>query len=233
MKIGICLLTILMAPCAFALGLAGTWEGTFSDSAKSYAGFDLDVTGDQVTGAAFLSGWGYGEIAGGRVAGNRFTFSVQGVAFEGLWDGDTISLRSLNGQYAAALVRTRSQATGPISAGAAAKDLEGMWKTRWVGRISERPKMIGGMRIEFRAEGNALTGVAHMDGWPGDCPITDGKFEAGRFSFTATGLRPSSSGIPVMRFEGEMHGKQLKLTMRHQIFGADNGVGLPMDAERN
>jgi hypothetical protein len=35
-----------------------------------------------------------------------------------------------------------------------------------------------------------------------------------------------------MRFEGEIHGSGLKLTMRHQIFGADSGVGLPLDAVR-
>jgi hypothetical protein len=111
-----------------------------------------------------------------------------------------------------------------------AKDLEGVWKTRWVGRIGERPKMIGSMRIEFKVDANGMTGVAHMGGWPGECPITDVKLEGGRISFTATGLVPSSSGIPVMRFEGEIHGSQLKLTMR---FGADNGVRLPLDAERD
>jgi len=36
----------------------------------------------------------------------------------------------------------------------------------------------------------------------------------------------------VMWFEGEIHGKQLKLTMHHQIFGADTGVRLPRDAVR-
>jgi hypothetical protein len=35
-----------------------------------------------------------------------------------------------------------------------------------------------------------------------------------------------------LRFEGEIHADGLKLTMRHQIFGEGNGVGLPMDAER-
>ena len=31
-----------------------------------------------------------------------------------------------------------------------------------------------------------------------------------------------------MRFEGEIHGSQMNLTMRHQVFGADNGLGLPL-----
>jgi len=71
-----------------------------------------------------------------------------------------------------------------------------------------------------------------MGNWPGDCPISEGKVENGRFSFTASGRVPSSTGMPVMRFTGEIHGPQLKLTMRHQIFGADNGADLPLDASR-
>jgi hypothetical protein len=236
MKYGLCFLTILVAPCAFGSGLAGTWEGTFADAQKSYAGFDLDVSGNpiKVTGEAYLSGWGFAHVADGRVEGNRFSFTVNHVGFEGTIEGDTMSLAS-NGRdaYAATLQRTGSHVTGPISTGATAKDLDGEWKAHWTGRIGDRPKMIGKIRFDFRAEENGLTGIAHMDGWPGDCPITEVKIEAGRISFTATGRVPSSTGIPVMRFEGEIHGKELKLTVRHQIFGEDNGVGLPLDAMRD
>jgi hypothetical protein len=225
-------LTIFIVGCASAAGLAGTWEGSLQDS--TYAGFDIDVNGDRVSGDAYISGWGFAHIAGARVEGNRVSFSVNGVAFEGSIDGDAMSLKSTDGgRYAATLQRTQSHVTGPISLDATAKDLEGAWKTRWAGRIGERPKMIGSMRIDFKADANGLTGIAHMEGWPGDCPITDFKLERGQISFTAKGRIPSSSGIPVMRFEGEVHGSQLKLTMRHQIFGADSGVGLPLDAVRD
>lgn len=225
-------LAILMAGYAYGAGLGGTWEGTLQDS--TYAGFDINVNGDRVSGEAYISGWGFAYIGNARAEGNRFWFSVKGVAFEGSIDGDAMSLKSAgDGRYAASLKRTQSRVTGPVSVGASAKDLEGAWKTRWVGRIGERPKMIGSMRLEFKADANGLTGIAHMEGWPGDCPITDFKLESGRISFTATGRIPSSSGIPVMRFEGEIHGSQLKLSMRHQIFGADSGVGLPMDAVRD
>lgn len=233
MKNRICFLTILLASCAFGAGLAGTWEGTFADAQKSYAGFDLDVSGNQVKGEAYLSGWGFSYVADGRVEGNRFSFTVNQVAFEGTIEGDTMSLASSGrAAYAATLQRTVSHVTGPISAGATAKDLEGEWKTHWTGRIGNRPKMIGSMRFDFRIEENRLTGIAHAGNWPGDCLITDVQVQGGRISFTATGQVPSSTGIPVMRFEGEVHGKALKLTMRHQIFGAENGVGLPLDATR-
>lgn len=29
----------------------------FADAQKSYAGFDLDLSGNQITGEAYLSGW--------------------------------------------------------------------------------------------------------------------------------------------------------------------------------
>jgi hypothetical protein len=219
-----CCLAILMVRCAFGAGLAGTWEGSLSDPAKTYAGFDIDVNGDRVSGDAYISGWSFARIAGGRVEGNRFWFSVNEVGFEGSIDGDAMSLQSTaGGLYAATLRRTQSQVTGPISVEATAKDLEGAWKTRWTGRIGERPKTIGGMRIEFRGDTNGLTGMAHMSDWPGDCPITDVKLESGQISFTATGRMPSSGGIPVMRFKGEIHGSQLKLMME----------GLPLDAVRD
>ena len=92
--------------------------------------------------------------------------------------------------------------------------------------------MIDGMLIDFKDDENGLTGVVHTGVWPGDCSITDVKINQGRISFRATGRIPSSTGIPILRFEGEIHGDGLKLTMRHQIFGADNGVELPLDAER-
>lgn len=227
-------LSILVVRCVFGAGLAGTWEGSLLDSAKTYAGFDIDVNAELVSGEAYISGWSFARIAGGRVEGNRFSFSVNHVTFEGSIDGDTMSLQSTaGGQYAATLQRTQSRVTGPLSVESTSKDLEGVWKTRWVGRIGGRPKMIGSMRIEFKVDGNGTTGVAHMNSWPGECPLSDVKLEGGRISFTATGRAPSSSGIPVMRFEGEIHGSQLKLTMRHQIFGSDNGVGLPLDAEKD
>lgn len=232
-------LTILLAQCALGAGLSGTWEGTFADADKSYAGFDLSVSGNQVNGdaylalASFYSSNIYQRVSDGRVAGNRFSLTVNHMRFEGEIEGDTMSLAGApGGAPAARLQRTVSHVTGPVTPGVTAKDLEGTWKTRWTGTIGERPKMIGDMLIDLKVDGSGLTGVVHTGVWPGDCPITDVKIDNGRISFTATGRIPSSTGIPILRFEGEIHDDGLKLTMRHQIFGADNGVGLPMDAEK-
>jgi hypothetical protein len=226
-------LTILLAPCAFGAGLAGTWEGPFSDAQKGYAGFDLQVSGREVTGEAYLSGVGFAYVTDGRVEDNRFSFTVNQVRFEGMIEGNTMSLSSAGrGASGATLQRTMSHVAGPISTQATSGDLEGEWNTHWTGRIGDRPKMIGKIRLDFRTTDDGLKGMAYMGPWPGDCPISDVKIDGGRISFTATGRIPSSSGIPVMRFDGEVHGKELKLTMRHQIFGPDNAVGLPMDAVR-
>jgi hypothetical protein len=246
MKVGVFGLMVMAAglPCAMAGELAGTWEGTFTKGTEAfYAGFDLDVAGDRITGAAFVQGWGYSKVSDGRLEGNRFRFTVDRkftgdgpiskIEFNGAVMGKSMALAMIDGaKYETTLHRVESQVTGPLSVGAEPKELEGKWTARFVGRIGDRPKMIGHIDFDFQVDGNKLTGMAHMEGWPGDCPISEGKVENGRLSFIATGLRPSSSGIPVMRFEGEIHGTRLKLTMRHQIFGADNGVGLPMDAMR-
>jgi hypothetical protein len=246
MKVGLFALAILSAglPCAAVSELEGTWEGTFTRDMKAfYAGFDLDVAGDKITGAAFVQGWGYSRVSDGRVDGDRFRFTVDRkftgdgpiskIEFSGAVTGKSMALAMIDGaKYETTLHRVESQVTGPVSTDAAPKELEGKWTARFVGRIGSRPKMIGRIDFDFQIDGSKLTGAAHMEGWPGNCPISEGKIENGRFSFIATGRIPSSSGIPVMRFEGEIHGTQLKLTMRHQIFGADNGVGLPMDAVR-
>jgi hypothetical protein len=232
-------LTIFLAQCAVAADLSGTWEGTFADADKSYAGLDLGVSGNQVNGDAYLAlaslGFSniYSRVSDGRVDGNRFTLTINHVQFEGEIEGQTMSLRGTSGGAPGArLQRTLSRVTGPVASGATAKDLQGAWKTRWTGTIGERPKMIDGMLIDFKGDENGLTGVVHTGVWPGDCSITDVKINQGRISFTATGRIPSSTGIPILRFEGEIHDDGLKLTMRHQIFGADNGVELPVDAER-
>ena len=59
----------------------------------------------------------------------------------------------------ARLQRTLSRVTGPVTPGVTAKDLQGAWKTRWTGTIGERPKMIDEMLIDFKVDGNGLTGA--------------------------------------------------------------------------
>ena len=79
MKVAVFGLIVLAAglPCALAGEVSGTWEGTFTKGTDTfYAGFDLDVAGNKITGAAFVQGWGYSRISDGRVEGDQFRFTV-------------------------------------------------------------------------------------------------------------------------------------------------------------
>jgi hypothetical protein len=44
-------------------------------------------------------------------------------------------------------------------------------------------------------------------------PISDGKIDGDRISFTTIGKLGSSSGYPKMRFEGTLNGREMRLTM--------------------
>jgi len=223
------LATLVLAMVSTTAGqVAGTWEGKFG---QQYAGFDLDVIGDRISGDAYIEGWPFAGVSG-RVEGERFRFTARKIEFEGMVTGDSMSLTMMDGaKQEATLERTKSRASGPLSLDAPPQELAGEWTARFVGRIGDRPKMIGRIDFDFQVDGNTLSGMAHMPGWPGDCPISEGKVENGRFSFVATGRLPSSSGIPVIRFEGEIHGTVLKLSMR-VLLVSSRWSGLELDAVR-
>src|SRR5688572_26322393 len=67
--------------------------------------------------------------------------------------------------------------------------------------------------LVLKADGDALTGTAEMDPWPGLAAITNGKIDGDSFSFTWTATRPSSGGIPHVTFTGTVDGDRMKLTM--------------------
>lgn len=244
MRFGVGVLIVFAAasPGVMAAELAGTWEGKLARGVKTFsAGFDLEVSGDRITGAAFVEGQGYAPISDGRLVGDRFRFTARstgtgpasGLEFDGVVAGNAMTLAMVDGgRYEGTLRRTESQITGPVSTDALPEDLAGKWTARFVGRIGDRPKMFSHVGFDFEIDGNMLKGMAHAGAWPGDCPISGGRVENGRFSFLATGLSPSSSGIPVLRFEGEIHGTQLKMILRLQIAEGRPGVELPMEAVR-
>ena len=242
------LLAMAISP-AIANDLAGTWEASFAGDTPgaekpASIGFDLYVTGDKLAGMAFMGAWGVSYIFDGKMDGDHFSFTVERrtpppggpfkVAFAGSVEGKRMNLTMTDGAaHAMTVERVESKVVAPVSVNATAEDVTGSWKAWWVGRIGDRPKMIAEMTFDFQLDGNTLTGVAHLDTWPGGCPITEGRFEAGHFSFTALGQRPSSSGLPVFKFEGTIHGKEMKLVMvQEDRFTADKPKELPMDARK-
>lgn len=104
---------------------------------------------------------------------------------------------------------------------APADEVSGTWKAVFVGPLGERPKMVSEMVFEFEVEGNELTGMAHMGHWPGDAPISEGKVDGNRISFSVIGKLPwwssspkrSGSGYPNLKFTGTLRGGKMQLSL--------------------
>jgi hypothetical protein len=96
---------------------------------------------------------------------------------------------------------------------AATGDIDGAWKASFTGAPSTRPKPFSEVLLHLHAEGNVLTGTAHMGNWPGDAPLTNGRIVGDHISFTAIGRLWSSSGYPKADFEGDLRGNDIKLTL--------------------
>src|SRR5690348_12699910 len=95
---------------------------------------------------------------------------------------------------------------------ASAADLDGTWKAVFLGDPGTWPKMVAFMTFDVKTDGNQVTGIAHMSSWPGNAPITEGKLEGDRITFTALGNSPwrsggperSASGFPKLTFTGRV-----------------------------
>lgn len=95
-------------------------------------------------------------------------------------------------------------------------DIAGTWRATVVGGL--RTKTIGQALLEIRVDGDRLTGTAHIGNedksyYPGAAPISDGKIDGDQISFTVVGEHSASTGIPIMKFVGAIHGDELELTM--------------------
>jgi hypothetical protein len=100
---------------------------------------------------------------------------------------------------------------------ASAADLNGTWKAVFLGDLGTWPKMVAFMTFDLKTDGNEVTGIAHMSSWPGNAPISEGKLEGDRLTFSAVGNSPwrsggpygSASGFPKLIFTGTVHGDQI------------------------
>jgi hypothetical protein len=108
-----------------------------------------------------------------------------------------------------------------ITVGAPATEVAGAWKAVFVGAQSEIPKVPRTIIFDLRVTGGKLTGVAHMDNWPGDGPLIDGAIVDDRVSFTVFGNSPwrasgpmgAASGLPKLTFSGTVQGSEMRLTV--------------------
>jgi hypothetical protein len=108
-----------------------------------------------------------------------------------------------------------------LTLGASATDVSGTWKGVFTEPKDQWPKTVGGMTFEITSDGTTLAGTAQVGSWPGKAPITDGKIEGNRISFTMTGdgawrssgPMGSFSGYPRLKFSGTVEGDEMKLTL--------------------
>jgi hypothetical protein len=141
--------------------------------------------------------------------------------------GDNIGLEA----FRMKLLRLALILMATVALYASDTDVTGTWKAVFVGPMGERPKMFTKVMLDLKVDGNKLTGMAHIKGWPGDAEITDGKIDGDRFSFTTIGTLSSSSGYPKMRYVGTLTGKEMKLTMFMGAVGRDDREARKLEME--
>ncbi len=120
-------------------------------------------------------------------------------------------------------------------------DPTGTWRAVFTGPMGDRPKMVSVMTFDLQVNGSQVTGMAHMSNWPGDAPITEGKLEGDRISFTVHGKLPWSSksprvaltGYPKLVFTGTLRGNEIDLSLNWGgiVSGTEDGREL-RDVER-
>jgi hypothetical protein len=125
---------------------------------------------------------------------------------------------------------------------ASGSDVAGIWEVRFTGPVGERPKMVSKMVFNMKAEGEKVSGTAHMSVWPGDAPITEGRIMGDKISFTVIGEKPwtvsgsgqASSGYPKLVFTGVVNGDKMQLTLKWgnvMIYGSQGGGEQVMEME--
>ncbi len=92
-------------------------------------------------------------------------------------------------------------------------DLSGKWKVGFVGAEGMAPKTVGSMLLDLRVHDDRVAGTIEIGVWPGEAPIADGKVDGDSITFTATGYRSSTTGIPTCKFVCEVHSGEMLLKM--------------------
>jgi hypothetical protein len=86
-----------------------------------------------------------------------------------------------------------------LALSAQTSEISGNWQVAFVRGVAYQT--IGDATFEFKVNDDKLTGTANIGmRWPGRAPISDGKVDGDRISFTVVGRYSSSSGIPRMTF---------------------------------
>lgn len=104
-----------------------------------------------------------------------------------------------------------------------AADVTGIWKVTYAGSPEYSPKSVGSMILDLKVNGNVVTGTVTIGTWPGEAPISDGKIEGNHITFTATGHRESTTGIPTCKLDVTMQDDEM-----HVVLTAIKNAGGPL-----
>jgi hypothetical protein len=104
-----------------------------------------------------------------------------------------------------------------------AADVTGIWKVTYAGSPEYAPKSIGSMILDLKVTGNIVTGTATIGAWPGEAPISDGRIEGNHITFTATGNRESTTGIPTCKLDVTIQDDEM-----HVVLTAIKNAGGPL-----
>jgi hypothetical protein len=96
----------------------------------------------------------------------------------------------------------------------AGSDPSGTWKVRFDGDPGGAPKTVGSMILDLKVEGEAVSGTVTIGAWPGRAPIVNGTVKNGHITFSATGTRSSTTGIPSCEFDVTVDGETMRASFR-------------------
>jgi len=77
-----------------------------------------------------------------------------------------------------------------LSLCASADEINGTWKAVFTGASEGLLKTPRDIVFTFAVDGKTLAGQAQMKDWPFDAPISDGRVDGSRVSFTVVGHSP-------------------------------------------
>jgi hypothetical protein len=104
-----------------------------------------------------------------------------------------------------------------------AADVTGIWKVTYAGSPGSAPKTVGSMILDLKVNGSVVTGTATIGAWPGEASISNGKIEGNHITFTATGVRGSTTGIPTCKLDVTMQDDEM-----HVVLTAIENAGGPL-----
>ena len=109
-----------------------------------------------------------------------------------------------------------------LAFGAPADEITGTWKAVVVDSGAGLPTVGYAPSFELKVTGNELTGIARLARWPGSAPISDGKVDGNRITFTLIHKMPYEARGRTLyskfRCEGTVHDGEMRLTMYHAPF---------------